>query len=92
MQSGRNCVIRTIVGPNGPTNDADGAEVVTVLENPKVISRGRVAQIGEHLLRQQRVNMKSNSSYSFNFNEMARPRGRFQNSAALQSRRDDLRT
>ncbi len=44
-----------------------------MLENPKVISRGRVAQIGEHLLRQQRVKMKSNSSYSFNFNEMARP-------------------
>ena len=44
-----------------------------MLENPKVISRGRVAQIGEHLLRQQRVKMKSNSPYSFPFNEMARP-------------------
>ena len=44
-----------------------------MLENPTVISRGRVAQIGEHLLRQQRVKAKCNSSYSFEFNEMARP-------------------
>ena len=44
-----------------------------MLENPTVISRGRVAQIGEHLLGQQRVKMKSNSPYSFPFNEMARP-------------------
>ena len=36
-----------------------------MLENPKVISRGRTAQIGEHLLGQQRVKAKSNSSYSF---------------------------
>jgi len=44
-----------------------------MLENPTVISRGRVAQIGEHLLGQQRVKAKCNSSYSFEFNEMARP-------------------
>ena len=44
-----------------------------MLEKPTVISRGRVAQIGEHLLRQQRVKAKCNSSYSFEFNEMARP-------------------
>ena len=43
-----------------------------MLENPTVISRGRVAQIGEHLLGQQRVKAKCNSSYSFYFNEMAR--------------------
>ena len=44
-----------------------------MLENIRVISRGRVAQLGEHLPGQQRVNAKSDSSYSFQFNEMARP-------------------
>ncbi len=33
----------------------------------------RVAQLGEHLPGQQRVKAKSDSSYSFQFNEMARP-------------------
>jgi hypothetical protein len=36
-----------------------------MLENPTVISRGRKAQIGEHLIGQQRVKVKCNSSYSF---------------------------
>jgi len=36
-----------------------------MLENPTVISRGRVAHIGEHLLGHQRVKAKCNSSYSF---------------------------
>src|SRR6266550_2533380 len=44
-----------------------------MLENIRVISRGRVAQLGEHLPGQQRVKVKSDSSYSFQFNEMARP-------------------
>src|SRR6266480_815755 len=44
-----------------------------MLENIRVISRGRVAQLGEHLPGQQRVKAKSDSSYSFQFNEMARP-------------------
>ena len=44
-----------------------------MLENIRVISLGRVAQIVEHLPGQQRVKVKSDSSYSFKFNEMARP-------------------
>src|SRR6266581_2265374 len=44
-----------------------------MLENIRVISRGRVAQLGERLPGQQRVKAKSDSSYSFQFNEMARP-------------------
>src|SRR6267378_2088330 len=44
-----------------------------MLEDIRVISRGRVAQLGEHLPGQQRVKAKSDSSYSFQFNEMARP-------------------
>jgi hypothetical protein len=39
------------------------AERLYMLENPAVISRGRVAQKGEHLLGQQRVKAKCNSSY-----------------------------
>src|SRR6266478_1178864 len=44
-----------------------------MVERIRVISRGRVAQLGEHLPGQQRVKAKSDSSYSFQFNEMARP-------------------
>jgi hypothetical protein len=44
-----------------------------MLESIRVISRGFVAQLAEHLPRQQRVQAKSNSFYSFYFNEMARP-------------------
>jgi hypothetical protein len=48
-----------------------------MLESIRVISRGLVAQLAEHLPRQQRVKVKSTASYSFQFNEMARP-GRFE--------------
>jgi hypothetical protein len=43
-----------------------------MLESIMVISRGLVAQLAEHLSGQQRVKAKSDSSYSFQFNEMAR--------------------
>src|SRR3974390_1810592 len=44
-----------------------------MLESNRFISRGLVAQLAEHLPKQQRVKAKSDSSYSFQFNEMARP-------------------
>jgi hypothetical protein len=56
-------------------------------ENPTVISRGREAQIGEHLLGQQRVKVKSDSSYPFHCNEMARPAGLEPAAFCLEGRR-----
>jgi hypothetical protein len=46
-------------------------------ESVTVTPRGRVSQLREHLPGQQRVKGESDSSYSFQFNEMARP-GRFE--------------
>ena len=45
-----------IAGPNGPKNDVDAVEVVTqMLGSLRVISRGLVAQLAEHLPVQQTV-------------------------------------
>jgi hypothetical protein len=58
-----------------------------MLDSIRVVSRGRVAQLGEHRLESRRSRVTSDSSYSFWFNEMARPAGLEPAAFCLEGRR-----